>query len=207
MGKIIRLTESELVKLVQRIISEESMKDYDEIELVQLMKQGDQRAQTEFYNRFYKKMFGYVRSKSQKFDDFDIDAIVTRGLGRAITGIKQYRGDSNLEAWVRTIIRNTMIDLVKSRQTEKAKSFKYVDPTLISQSNRYQEINPVNDVKKILGEFLKTLNEKEKQIMILRSQGVSNREIADNVDSTEGTVKWYVSGLMKRFREFMEKNS
>ena len=41
--------------------------------------------------------------------------------------------------------------------------------------------------------------------MILRSRGMSNMEIAQNADSTEGTVKWYVSNLMKRFKDFMEK--
>jgi RNA polymerase sigma-70 factor (ECF subfamily) len=204
--KKITLTESELVKLVKKIISEQSSSDLDELELVQLMKNGDQRAQTEFFKRFYKQMFGFVRSKSQKFDDSDIDAIVTRALGRAITGINQFRGESNLESWVRTIVRNTMIDLVKRNSTNKAKAFKYVDPDDFLQSNRYQETNPINDVQKIFNLFLKTLKEKERNIMVLRAQGDSVKEISDKLDINDGTIKWYISGLMKRFKEFMEKN-
>jgi RNA polymerase sigma-70 factor (ECF subfamily) len=204
--KKITLTESELVKLVQKIISEQSSSDLDELELVQLMKNGDQRAQTEFFKRFYKQMFGFVRSKSQKFDDSDIDAIVTRALGRAITGINQFRGESNLESWVRTIVRNTMIDLVKRNSTNKAKAFKYVDPDDFLHSNRYQETNPINDVQKIFNLFLKTLKEKERNIMVLRAQGDSVKEISDKLDINDGTIKWYISGLMKRFKEFMEKN-
>ena len=202
----ITLTESELVKLVKKIISEQSSSDLDELELVQLMKNGDQRAQTEFFKRFYKQMFGFVRSKSQKFDDSDIDAIVTRALGRAITGINQFRGESNLESWVRTIVRNTMIDLVKRNSTNKAKAFKYVDPDDFLHSNRYQETNPINDVQKIFNLFLKTLKEKERNIMVLRAQGDSVKEISDKLDINDGTIKWYISGLMKRFKEFMEKN-
>ncbi len=201
----ITLTESELIKLVQKIVLEQSSTDLDEFELVQLMQNGDQRAQTEFFRRFYKKMFGFVRSKSQKFDDSDIDAIITRALGRAIVNIDQYRGEGNLESWVRTIVRNSMLDLVKTRQTNKAKSFTSVDPTDFSKSDRSQEINPINDVEKVLNHFLKTLNEKEKNIMVLRAQGASNKEIADSLDINEGTIKWYVSGLMKRFKEFLEK--
>jgi RNA polymerase sigma-70 factor (ECF subfamily) len=206
MSRKITLTESELVKLVQKIISEQSSSDLDELELVQLMKNGDQRAQTEFFKRFYKQMFGFVRSKSQKFDDSDIDAIVTRALGRAITGINQFRGESNLESWVRTIVRNTMIDLVKMNSTNKAKAFKYVDPDEFLHSNRYQETNPINDVQKIFNLFLKTLKEKERNIMVLRAQGDSVKEISDKLDINDGTIKWYISGLMKRFKEFMEKN-
>jgi RNA polymerase sigma-70 factor (ECF subfamily) len=206
MNRKITLTESELVKLVQKIISEQSSSDLDELELVQLMKNGDQRAQTEFFKRFYKQMFGFVRSKSQKFDDSDIDAIVTRALGRAITGINQFRGESNLESWVRTIVRNTMIDLVKRNSTNKAKAFKYVDPDDFLHSNRYQETNPINDVQKIFNLFLKTLKEKERNIMVLRAQGDSVKEISDKLDINDGTIKWYISGLMKRFKEFMEKN-
>ena len=205
MGKRITLTESELIKLVQKIIIEQTMTDLDDYELVLLLKQGDQRAQTEFFNRYYKRMKGYVRSKSQKFDSDDIDAIVLRGLQRAITYIDSFKGESNLESWVVRIVRNAMLDVAKQKESNKFKSTKYVDPTVISQANRYQEGPTTNDVKKIFEKFLDTLNEKERKIMILRSQGASNQEIADNADSTEGTVKWYVSNLMKRFKKYMEQ--
>lgn len=205
MGKRITLTESELIKLVQKIIIEQTMTDLDDYELVLLLKQGDQRAQTEFFNRYYKRMKGYVRSKSQKFDNDDIDAIVLRGLQRAITYIDSFKGESNLESWVVRIVRNAMLDVAKQKESNKFKSTKYVDPTVISQVDRYQEGPTTNDVKKIFEKFLDTLNEKERKIMILRSQGASNQEIADNADSTEGTVKWYVSNLMKRFKKYMEQ--
>lgn len=205
MGRRITLTESELIELVQKIIIEQTMTDLDDYELVLLLKQGDQRAQTEFFNRYYKRMKGYVRSKSQKFDNDDIDAILLRGLQRAITYIDSFKGESNLESWVVRIVRNAMLDVAKQKESNKFKSTKYVDPTVISQVDRYQEGPTTNDVKKIFEKFLDTLNEKERKIMILRSQGASNQEIADNADSTEGTVKWYVSNLMKRFKKYMEQ--
>jgi DNA-binding NarL/FixJ family response regulator len=99
-----------------------------------------------------------------------------------------------------------MLDVAKQKESNKFKSTRYVDPTVISQVNRYQEGPVVNDVKKIFEKFLDTLNEKERKIMILRSQGASNLDIAKNADSTEGTVKWYVSNLMKRFKKFLEEN-
>ena len=205
MGNKITLTESELVRLVQKIISESTLTDLDEYELVQLLKQGDQRAQTEFFNRYYRRMKGYVRSKSQKFDSDDIEAIVSRGLQRALTHINSFKGDGSFESWVVKIVRNAMLDVAKQKEGNKFKSTRYVDPTVISQVNRYQEGPAINDVKKIFEKFLDTLNEKERKIMILRSRGMSNMEIAQNADSTEGTVKWYVSNLMKRFKGFMEK--
>jgi RNA polymerase sigma factor (sigma-70 family) len=100
-----------------------------------------------------------------------------------------------------------MLDAVRAKESKKIKSTKYVDPTIISQSNRQQDTIPVNDVKKIFEKFLETLNKREKEIMILRSQGAANKEIANTVGTTEGNVKWYVSNLMKRFKSFMEKNS
>jgi RNA polymerase sigma-70 factor (ECF subfamily) len=201
------LTEIELVKLVQKIINEETLNDLDEYELVQLLKIEDQRAQTKFFNRYYNKLKGYIRSKSQKFDEDDIDTIVSKSLIKALKSIDSYRGDTNLDAWVITITRNSMLDAIKSKQSEKIKSTKYVDPTVISQSNRQQDTMPVNDVKKTFEKFLQTLNKRERDIMILRSQGAPLKEIADSVGTTEGNVKWYVSNLMKRFKSFMEKNS
>jgi RNA polymerase sigma-70 factor (ECF subfamily) len=201
------LTESELVKLVQKIINEQTLNDLDEYELVELLKMQDQRAQTKFFNRYYNRLKGYIRSKSQKFDEDDIDTIVSQSLIKALNSIDDYRGDTNLDAWIITITRNTMLDAVRAKESKKIKSTKYVDPTIISQSNRQQDTIPVNDVKKIFEKFLETLNKREKEIMILRSQGAANKEIANTVGTTEGNVKWYVSNLMKRFKSFMEKNS
>jgi len=201
------LTESELVKLVQKIINEQTLNDLDEYELVELLKMEDQRAQTKFFNRYYNRLKGYIRSKSQKFDEDDIDTIVSQSLIKALNSIDDYRGDTNLDAWIITITRNTMLDAVRAKESKKIKSTKYFDPTIISQSNRQQDTIPVNDVRKIFEKFLETLNKREKEIMILRSQGAANKEIANTVGTTEGNVKWYVSNLMKRFKSFMEKNS
>jgi RNA polymerase sigma-70 factor (ECF subfamily) len=201
------LTESELVKLVQKIINEQTLNDLDEYELVELLKMEDQRAQTKFFNRYYNRLKGYIRSKSQKFDEDDIDTIVSQSLIKALNSIDDYRGDTNLDAWIITITRNTMLDAVRAKESKKIKSTKYFDPTIISQSNRQQDTIPVNDVKKIFENFLETLNKREKEIMILRSQGASIKEMANSVGTTEGNVKWYVSNLMKRFKSFMEKNS
>lgn len=201
------LTESELVKLVQKIINEQTLNDLDEYELVELLKMEDQRAQTKFFNRYYNRLKGYIRSKSQKFDEDDIDTIVSQSLIKALNSIDDYRGDTNLDAWIITITRNTMLDAVRAKESKKIKSTKYFDLTIISQSNRQQDTIPVNDVKKIFENFLETLNKREKEIMILRSQGASIKEMANSVGTTEGNVKWYVSNLMKRFKSFMEKNS
>ena len=201
------LTEIELVKLVQKIINEQTLSDLDDYELVELLKMEDQRAQTKFFNRYYNKLKGYIRSKTQKFNEDDIDMIVSQSLIKALNSIDDYRGDTNLDAWIITITRNTMLDAVRAKESGKIKSTNYFDPTIISQSNRQQDTIPVNDVKKIFENFLETLNKREKEIMILRSQGASIKEMANNVGTTEGNVKWYVSNLMKRFKTFMEKNS
>lgn len=201
------LTEIELVKLVQKIINEQTLSDLDDYELVELLKMEDQRAQTKFFNRYYNKLKGYIRSKTQKFNEDDIDMIVSQSLIKALNSIDDYRGDTNLDAWIITITRNAMLDAVRAKESGKIKSTKYFDPTIISQSNRQQDTIPVNDVKKIFENFLETLNKREKEIMILRSQGASIKEMANNVGTTEGNVKWYVSNLMKRFKIFMEKNS
>jgi DNA-binding NarL/FixJ family response regulator len=34
-----------------------------------------------------------------------------------------------------------------------------------------------------------------------------NKEIAEIVGTSEGTIKWYISTLAKRFKDYMEKNS
>ena len=118
------LTESELVKLVQKIINEQTLNDLDEYELVELLKMEDQRAQTKFFNRYYNRLKGYIRSKSQKFDEDDIDTIVSQSLIKALNSIDDYRGDTNLDAWI----------AFRARRAEVQRSSAEV-PTRISESN------------------------------------------------------------------------
>jgi RNA polymerase sigma factor (sigma-70 family) len=100
-----------------------------------------------------------------------------------------------------------MLDKVRELEQNKFKSTRHIDPTQISQSDRYYDSPIYNDVKKTFEDFLKTLKEKEKDIMVLRAQGTPNKEIAEIVGTSEGTIKWYVSTLAKRFKDYMEKNS
>jgi hypothetical protein len=66
-SNIIRLNETELIKIINRIISEQTLMSQDELELVELLKMGDRRAQTEFFNQFYKRIKSFIKSKTQKF--------------------------------------------------------------------------------------------------------------------------------------------
>jgi RNA polymerase sigma-70 factor (ECF subfamily) len=206
-NNIIRLNETELIKIINRIISEQTLMSQDELELVELLKMGDRRAQTEFFNQFYKRIKSFIKSKTQKFDDDDIDLIASKSLEKAIKHIDKFQGKGSLSSWIIKIAYNTMLDKVRELEQDKFKSTRHIDPTQISQSDRYYDSPIYNDVKKTFEDFLKTLKEKEKDIMVLRAQGTPNKEIAEIVGTSEGTIKWYISTLAKRFKDYMEKNS
>lgn len=206
-NKIIRLNETELINIINRIISEQTSINQDELELVELLKIGDRRAQTEFFNQFYKRMKSFVKSKTQKFDDDDVDLIVSKSMEKAIKNIDKFEGKGSLSSWVMKIVYNTMLDKVRELNQDKYKSTRHIDPSQISQSDKYYDSPSYNDVKKTFEDFLKTLTKKEKDIMVLRAQGTPNKEIAEIIGISEGTIKWYISTLGQRFKEFMKKNS
>lgn len=204
MKKLI-LTESELIGLIQKIISEEQLTDLDEYELIHLLKKQDQRAQTELYNRYLDRIKRFILSKTQKLNPDDLEEIALETLEKAMRKIDDFRGESTLATWIFRIAYRNLLTFVKSQESVKRKSEKYVDPLVMTQTQKHHTSTSINDTQKIFEKFLDTLNEKERRIMKLRAQGMSNMEIAQNADSTEGTIKWYMSNLMKRFKDFMEK--
>jgi RNA polymerase sigma factor (sigma-70 family) len=175
----------------------------NEAEIIMGLKQNDQRLQTQFFNAYYGRLKRFVMSRSQKFDNDDIDMIVSSSLTRVFRYINSYKGKCALDSWVLVITRNTMTDYARSKNGNKYKSIYYTDPVLLSQVNSHYEHYHVNDVEVVLDKFLDTLKPKERTIMVSRSQGDKLKDIAKEVGIAENTVKWYVSYLVKDFKDFI----
>jgi len=120
-----------------------------------------------------------------------IDDIVQETYIRAYRSLikNSFRGESSIETWLYTIARNESLRMMKKLNREEMKIRKKAMKMDDFASERQTEEDDINvkriDLKRGIGD----LPEKYKGVMELVSQGLSEKEIADELSLKKGTVK------------------
>src|ERR1700754_2707297 len=93
----------------------------DERQLVKECLKGKPRAQRELYERFAKNMLGvcYRYTKSLR----DAEDVLQEGFVKVYLGLKQYKFEGELGAWIRRIMVNTALTLLKRSRKYRNDTF------------------------------------------------------------------------------------
>jgi RNA polymerase sigma-70 factor, ECF subfamily len=120
-----------------------------------------------------------------------VDDIVQETYLRAYKSLikNSFRGESSVETWLYTIARNESLRMMKKLNREEMKIRKKAMKMDDLVSERQTEEDDINvkriDLKRGIGD----LPEKYKGVMELVSQGLSEKDIADELSLKKGTVK------------------
>ncbi len=128
----------------------------------------------------------YVYTKSHS----DSEDIVQNTFLRVWNKADTYKND-NPKAWIMTIARNLSIDSINH-----GKRFAELDEN-ISTDDCYSKIADAE----MLNTLLSTLEEAEREIVILYSNGFSHSEIAQITSRPYATVRWKYSNAIKKLIE------
>lgn len=103
-------------------------------------------------------------------------------------------------AWVLSIAKNKALDYLKKNQ--RIYSLEEVGADL---SDDNQLLNAF-EKESLLGEILRSLNERERDIVVLRHiVGLNLTEIAKEKNIKKGTVFWLYNGAIKKLRKAYER--
>lgn len=164
-------------------------------ELILLIQKDDRVAFYHIYERYSKRLFGFVlRYIKQKEDAEEIVQEVFVKIWESRNKIDAY---SSFESFLFTIAYNTTISLLRKRSSEKIyleylKSLQQCanSPDLIDEI-QYNELN--NRVQTLLNE----LTPRQKEIFQLsREDGLSHDEIAKKLDISVNTVKKHMGNTL-----------
>lgn len=115
--------------------------------------------------------------------------------------------DTNFEAYMFTIARNTMISLIRKRLTEQ-KYLTHVAHAGNTNNAETDEYTNFNFLKQQYDTLIELLPEKRKEIFILsREKGLSNREIALLKGISEKTVENQITRALSFFRQHLDCTS
>ncbi|WP_256007127.1 RNA polymerase sigma factor [Pedobacter deserti] len=163
-------------------------KSYNDQELVQLMQTGDERVLMEIYNRYWDKMLAVAFNRLGSLEEAEecVQDVLYKlwKLRKDFSLVKIELGN-----YLARSIRNQAFNIIDRRYRERTKSESYVPENDINILSPEREMI-VRELQQQIDDSIKALPPQCQLVFRLsRQQGFSNREIAEQLDISENTVK------------------
>ncbi|TSC84909.1 MAG: RNA polymerase sigma subunit [Parcubacteria group bacterium Gr01-1014_13] len=152
----------------------------------------------------------YLNSLKIGFSYEDAEDIVQQTMLNAAKGIEagRFRGDSKLTTWLYVIIKNQALNFLrrakKTIPSDKMIGISEVPTLKDTQPNSEERYITAEEAKNLRSSF-DVLAPKQKEVMELLAEGLTNKEIAQQLGIHVGTVKSYAfRAARKILRKHME---
>ena len=172
----------------------------NDLELIARWKNGDERAATELVERHSAALARFAVSSGERSE---VDELVQDTFVRAFASIDGFRGESSFRTWLFTIQRRLLID---RRRMEKRRR----DRTEIQEDDAATEYDALDTVvadetQRRLQRAVQRLSPTQREVFTLRvQQGLSYKEIAEVVGSTEGAARVHYHNAIQTVKEFLK---
>lgn len=179
-------------------------KKYTDEELVELLRQGKDRAFDELYFRYRDLLvrFVYIRMKSIPISEEIVQEVFTTIWERRKTLVIQKK----FSAYIYTSVRYVTLDYIKSNMITDQYIKEVLDRnTIIENSNNSTEETIYHDeLQEMVDKAASLLPKKAKEVFILsRIKQYSNKEIAEELNVSHETVKYHISYALKFMRSYL----
>lgn len=153
-------------------------------------------AQKTLYERFSRKMMGVCLRYSDDRDD--AEDILQVGFIKIFENIQSFKGSGSLEGWIRRIIVNTALNHYRqNRQSRENIDLDSVDYMLDGGNHTAESLN----AKELMAMIQKLPPGFRTVFNLFAIEGYSHKEIADQLEISEGTSK----SQYARARAFLQR--
>lgn len=160
----------------------------------------DEKAFEEAYNALSKAVFSVCYSIVKS------EAIARELSQDTFVAVWKYASSFRgvgFKSWTLTIARNKSLNYIEKQKREISVDF--------SESEEYtrvaEEDSVDNETRITLKCAIESLDEVDRQIVLLKTSGVKLREIAEYLKMPRGTVSWRYGEALKRLKKYMEGRS
>ena len=171
-------------------------------EIIRRLKRDDKSAMDELFQYYYPRLYHFSRSIlkiENEIDDILQDVFVKIWLNR-----HKISNAETFNSYIFTITKNEVLNFLRSKMRDQ--NFK--DELLLrSVAEEYQSQNLVefNEIKAGIDKIVEGLPEKRRQVFILsRTEGLSNKEIAQQMNISEKTVEDHITHAIKHLKSAMK---
>jgi RNA polymerase sigma-70 factor (ECF subfamily) len=178
-----------------------SDEDQRDLELIARWKAGDERAATEIVERHAQALARFAVSSGERSE---VDELVQDTFVRAFHSLEGFRGESSFRTWLFTIERRLLLD---RRRAEKRRR----DRTEIQEDDAatsYDALDSVvaDETQHRLQRAVQRLSPTQREVFTLRvGEGLSYKEIAEAVGTTEGAARVHYHNAMRAVKEFLDE--
>ena len=173
-----------------------SSDDQRDLELIAGWKGGDERAATELVERHASALARFAVSAG--------DELVQDTFVRAFNSLDGFRGESSFRTWLFTIERRLMLDRRRAEKRRKDRDEIREDDA----ATEYDALDSVvaDEMQKRLQQAVGRLSPTQREVFSLRvSEGLSYKEIAEAVGTTEGAARVHYHNAMRAVKEFLDE--
>jgi len=167
-------------------------------ELITLIQQGDQEAFTIFYERHRTNM--YLSAYHLLRDEDDANDAVQELFSELWQHPDPIRTTGNIKGYLYTVLRNRILtNMTRSKYFDQ-----YIDSYLAFESNETSTTEDtvlVRELEQLLEEKINQLPPKMREVYALSwNENLSNKEIAERMGISEGTVKQHKHQALRILR-------
>jgi RNA polymerase sigma-70 factor (ECF subfamily) len=168
-----------------------------DLELIARWRAGDERAATSLVERHAPALARFAVSLGHRSE---VDEVVQDTFVRAFSSLDSFRADSSLRTWLFTIERRLILD---RRRAERRRR----DDSAIDDGDAVTEFDALDGLVADEAESrvrlaVERLSKLQREVFLLRvNEGLSYKEIAEVVGSTEGAARVHYHNAMRAVKE------
>src|SRR5437773_134741 len=173
--------------------------DGKDLELIARWKAGDERAATELVGRHSAALARFAVSSGERSD---VDELVQDTFVRAFNSLDGFRGESSFRTWLFTIERRLLLD---RRRAEKRRPSR-VEVQEGDAATEYDALDTMvaGEAANRVMAAMKHLSPTQREVFALRvGQGLSYKEIAELVGTTEGAARVHYHNATRTVKEYI----
>ncbi len=165
---------------------------------------GDERAATLLVERHAPALARFAASLTSSVDRGEIDELVQDTFVRAFQSLAEFRGESSLRTWLFTIERRLLLD--RRRAARRRPDADEIDERDAATEYTALDSLVAGETEARIRGALDRLSPMQRDVFMLRvTEGLSYKEIAGVVGTTEGAARVHYHNAIRAIKELVDE--
>lgn len=179
-----------------------NQKNMFQVELIEKCKQNNRQAQLQLYNQYCDGM--YIVARRFVKDTMEAEDVVQEAFIRAFTKLHQYKAEVTFGAWLKRIVINKSLDLLKSKK-QHLQDLEEVHLKVVDESYEGEWLVDDTITKEMVKDAIEQLPDKYKYVVMLYlMEGYDHQEISQILNISEVASRTQLSRGKTKLKELLK---